>query len=81
MVSLGVSELRSRMKDCIGRVAYGGQRIVIKQNGKTACALVSVEDLKLLEAIEEHADLKAALQAKKETENVNWEDMKQEFGL
>ena len=80
MVSFGITELRKRMKDCIGRVEYGGERIAIEHHGKPVCVLISMEDLKLLEAIEDHADIQAALKARDE-ESVNWDEIKQEFGL
>jgi prevent-host-death family protein len=41
------------MGDAINRVAYGGQRVVLERRGKPVAAVVSLDDLALVEALEE----------------------------
>ena len=81
MVALGMTELRKNVAECIGRVVYGNERIAIKKNGKIACAIISIDDLELLEAIEDKLDIEAAEIAMKQEETVSWNDLKREHGL
>ncbi len=67
---------RNNLSDYLSRVAYGGERILLGRKGKPIAALVSVDDLRLLEAMEDEADLKAALKARKEKGHLRWEDVK-----
>ncbi|MGA2034576.1 MAG: type II toxin-antitoxin system Phd/YefM family antitoxin [Thermoguttaceae bacterium] len=66
MIEVGVHEIRANLADVINRVAYGGERVVLERRNKPVLALVSLEDLRLLEQLEERADVKAALKARKE---------------
>ncbi|SNT61761.1 prevent-host-death family protein [Streptosporangium subroseum] len=42
---------RSQLAELMGRVAYGGERIVLSRHGKPAVALVSIADLERLQAM------------------------------
>jgi prevent-host-death family protein len=75
-----VSALRSNFSDAIGRVSYGGERIVIEKNGKPAAVLVSVQDLEQLEALEDARDL-ALVEARKGEQSVSLEEVKARLGL
>ena len=44
------TEARASLADLVGRVAYGGARVVLTRHGKPAAALVPVADLERLEA-------------------------------
>lgn len=81
MVSMSVSQLRLNISDFIGRVMYSGERVSIEKNGKPACALVSIEDLELLERLENTIDITAARDAIKRNDSVSWEKAKKELGL
>ena len=81
MVLLNVTELRKNVAEYVGRVLFTGERIAVQKNGKPACAIVSMEDLRLLEALEDHIDIQAAQQAMKENETVSWEDLKKQLSL
>lgn len=62
------SEARDHFADLLNRAAYGRERVVIERRGKDLAALVSIQDLQLLEALEDHLDLKDALKAFQEAE-------------
>ncbi len=42
---LGLAQARTQLADLVGRVTYGGARIVLTKHGKPAAALVSMDDL------------------------------------
>ncbi len=81
MISFGITDLRKNISDIVGRVFYGGERIAIEKNGKPACVIISVEDLKLLEAIEDQIDIQAAREALQRNDFVPWETVKKELNL
>lgn len=81
MPKLAATTLRSAFADTINRVAYQGERIALERHGKTVAALVSAEDLELLEALENRTDLAAARKALKEPGRRSWEKVKAEIGL
>ncbi len=81
MARLAANEARKDFADAINRVAYAGERIVVHRRGKDVAALISVEDLAILENLEDMIDLADAREALKESGSVSWEKMKKELGL
>jgi prevent-host-death family protein len=45
---IGLAEARTQLAELVGRVTYGGARIVLTKHGKPAAALVPIEDLQRL---------------------------------
>jgi prevent-host-death family protein len=76
-----VADIRNNLADAINRVAYAGERIVLERRGKGVAALVSVEDLALLEELEEQADIRAAKKAVKEKGSVTLDEIKKRLGM
>ena len=68
MTTLDASTLRRNLPDAMNRVLYGGERILVARHGKNVAAMVSVEDLELLRAIEDRLDVHEALKALREAE-------------
>lgn len=81
MTKLQMREFRANLADTVNRVGYGGERIVIVKNGKPAAAMVSVEDLELIEAIEDKIDIEEAKIALADPERVPYEDVRKTLGL
>ena len=81
MTEIGVADIRANLADVINRVAYGGERIVLQRRGKQVLAVVSMEDLELLNALEDRADVRAALKARKEKGGVSLEKVKARLGM
>jgi prevent-host-death family protein len=81
MTHLAASSLRQKLADALNRVAYKGERIVLERRGKDVAALVSLQDLAVLEALEDRIDLEAAREALKEPGSVPWETVKARLGL
>ncbi len=81
MTNLSVSQLRTHISDFISRAAYADQRFVIQKNGKPACAIVSIKDLELIEALEDKIDIKAAKKARRGKTSIPWEKAKKQLGI
>ena len=81
-MEIGVAEIRDNLADALNRVAYAGERVILQRRGKGVAALVSMEDLKLLEHIEDQHDLTEARKAlAKKRPNIPFEQVKAELGL
>jgi prevent-host-death family protein len=81
MTTIPVSQLRMQLSDLAGKVFHTGQRICIEKNGKPFVAMVSLDDVRLLEAIEEKIDIEAAKAALRRNDFIEWEQAKKELGL
>ncbi len=55
-----VSEARERLGDIVNRVSIAAERATITKHGKPLAAVVSTNDLALLQAIERYADIEEA---------------------
>jgi prevent-host-death family protein len=67
MAHLPSSKAREGFADTINRVAFGKERVVLRRRGKEVAAVVSMEDLRLLEDLEDRIDLIDARAALAET--------------
>lgn len=63
MGRLATTHARDQFADLLNRVCYGRERIVLERRGKELAALVPLEDLRALEALERHLDGKKTLAA------------------
>jgi prevent-host-death family protein len=68
MTTLSIVEARNHLADAVNRVTYGGERVVFARRGKPVAALVSAEDLALLQRIEDAEDIRGAAKVLKEYE-------------
>ena len=76
-----ITDIRDNLAEALNRVAYGGERIVVERRGKGVAALVSMDDLALLERLEDQADIKAARKALKEKGGITLDDYKKKLAL
>jgi prevent-host-death family protein len=84
MAILDVTRARTQFTDTLSRAAYGKERIRITRHGKELAAVVPIEDLELLEALEDRIDLedaRAALAEAKVQGTIPWEKIKGDLGL
>ncbi len=82
MTRISISSAREELADALNRVAYGGERILIHRRGKNVAAVVSVEDLKLLERLEDKIDLDLAREALADVKKhgtIPWKELKKEL--
>src|SRR5437867_9549466 len=57
MSKVAVIDARKDLADILNRAAYGKERVVLTRRGKDVAAIVPMDDLKILEAIEDHMDV------------------------
>jgi prevent-host-death family protein len=81
MVKLAATALRGMLSETLNRVAYQGERVVLERHGKTVAAIVSAEDMELLQALEDRTDLAAVRRALKDRSRRSWVDVKADLGL
>jgi prevent-host-death family protein len=63
MKHLNIRLMRSNLSDTVNRAYYQGERIILERRGKPVAALVPVDDLRALEALENRVDLEEAIKA------------------
>jgi len=83
MIRVTTSKARQEFAKVL-RKAKGGKRFLLEKHDKAVAAIVSVEDLALLEAIENRRDLGDARRALAEVAEkgaIPWEQVKAELGL
>jgi len=79
-----VSDARQDLAEIVNRVAYRGERVRLVRHGREVAAIVPIEDVSLLEAIEDELDLAAAREALADPKNaatIPWEQGKADLGL
>lgn len=81
MSILSTIEARKNFSELLNRSAYGKERIILTRRGKNLVAVVPIDDLKILEAIEDKLDLEEAKAALKESGSVPWKKVKADLGL
>lgn len=82
MTRMPATEARNRFSGIVNDVAFRGERVILQRHGKDIAAVVPVEDLALLEALEDKIDLDVARKALAEKEpSVAWVKFKRELGL
>ncbi|MGD0072968.1 MAG: type II toxin-antitoxin system prevent-host-death family antitoxin [Candidatus Binataceae bacterium] len=82
--SLSTAEVRERLAEVINHVAYAKDRVILTRRKKPLAAVVPLEDVALLEAIEEKADLKALRAARREVKRegaIPWPRIKTDLKL
>jgi len=81
MTTISMSEIRLKLSELANRVIYGGERVVVEKNNKPAFAMVSMEDMELLQRLEDEMDIKAAEEALEEGDFIPLDDLVKELGL
>lgn len=76
------AEVRAKLSDALGRVAYGGERVLIGKHGKPMAALVSLADLQALRAIEDAIDLEEVRKVRAEgAETISHDEVGRNLGF
>ena len=83
MTKIGVSDARDHLSEVVDRVRYTHERVVLTKRGKDVGAIVSIEDLKLLEMLEDQLDIDMARKALAEAgeERIPFQSLREKLGL
>jgi prevent-host-death family protein len=81
MINLPTTQVSENFESTLDQVVLEGERIILQRNGKAVAALVSIEDLEILEELEDKLDLEAAQEALQEPGTVSWDSVKASLGL
>jgi prevent-host-death family protein len=83
MTSMPITAARDDLSEVVNRVAYSKERICLTRHGKDVACVVSVEEARLLDLIEDRLDLSDALEALAEMREqgpVSWDGLKADLG-
>ncbi len=80
-MEMNIVDVRENLAEVINRVAYAGERVILRRRKKSVAAVVSMADLQVLQTLEDRADVKAALKARKEKGTVSLEKVKARLGM
>jgi prevent-host-death family protein len=74
----------AQFSEIINRAAFGKERVTLTRRGKEIVAVVPIEDVKLLEALDDKIDLeeaRTALVEAKKKGTISWEKVKKALGI
>jgi prevent-host-death family protein len=81
MSELPISEARDRLGEVVSRAEHGQERTVLTRHGKPVAVVISIDDLRELEAAEDEADLEAAREALADPVRVPHREVLAEYGV
>lgn len=61
--TISTADARRKFADIVNKVAYGKEPVVLTRRGQEIAALVSIEELELLQQIEDYIDIEDAKKA------------------
>ena len=80
--TVSTAEARKKLADIVNKVAYGKEPVVLTRRGEKIAALISMEELELLQLIEDYIDIEDARKALAEPgKNLSAEKFWDELGL
>ena len=80
--TISTADARKNFADIVNKVAYGKEPIVLTRRGQEIAALVSMDELELLQQIEDHIDIEDAKKALAELgKNIAAKDVWEKLGL
>lgn len=84
MTTVTAKQLKDSPAEILSRVQYGHERVVVTRHGKEVAAVVSIDDARLLERLEEVLDVHDALAAIDEAERegtISLAELRERLGL
>jgi prevent-host-death family protein len=80
--TITTADARKNFSDIVNHVAYGKEPVILTRRGQEIAALISIEELHLLQRIEDHIDIEDARKALEEPgENISADEFWKELGL
>ena len=88
MTRLSVSKAREEFPEIVDRAASGNERTIVSRRGKDLAAVISIDDLRLLERLAQEEmdrldikDARAALKEAEEKGTIPLEEVRKRLGL
>ena len=84
MAELTTVQARAQLSEVINRAAFAKERLFLTRRGKRIAAIVPIEDIDVLEALEDKIDIeeaRASLAEAKKKGTVSWEKLKKDLRL
>ena len=76
------SKAREKLADILSDVSARGDRVILHRHGKDVAAVISMDDLALLESLEDRYDVESARATLAESdERIPWARLKKQLGL
>ena len=80
--TISTADARKNFADIVNKVAYGNEPVVLTRRGQQVAALVSIDELELLQQIEDHIDIEDAKKALAEPgDNISAKKVWKQLGL
>ena len=84
MSSIPLSKAREQLPEIVNQVAYSSKHIIFTRRGKKVAAIISIEELEFLEALEDRIDIEDAMKALRDIKKngaVAWNKVKSDLGI
>ena len=81
MTDINMTDARRIFTDIANRDMFRGDRVCVRKNNKRAFAIVPIEDVELLEALEDQMDVEAARAALKKGKFIKLKDLAKALGV
>ena len=80
--TISTADARKNFADIVNKVAYGKESVILTRRGQKIAALVSIDELELLQYIEDHLDIEDAKKALAEPgENISAQEVWKQLGV
>ena len=79
--TISISEFKDTLSATLNRATYGTERVVITSRGKPKAAVISYDDLKVFEELEEALAAREAVAEYRAGETISLEELEAELGL
>ena len=73
--TVSVSQMKNKLSEVLNRAAYGRERIIIASRGRPKAAVISVDDLELLEELEDALAAREALEEHRLGETISLDEL------
>ena len=82
VTKISTADARKNFADIVNKVAYGKESIILTRRGREIAALVSIDELELLQQIEDYIDIEDAKKALQDPgENIPADEVWKQLGL
>ena len=79
MSVVSVSRMKDTLSEILNRVAFGRERIVVASRGKPKAAVISIDDLQLLEELEDALAAREAIEEHERAETISLAELTAEL--